>query len=180
VWSHSSWTPNPSKSSPCTLEELRRNSTLVNAIRLIPAIFWVAILAPRSLRPFLACKPSMPIPRLPTHLPIHSFTMQRSLTSTVFIDLGRYSHAPILLENFEPLQKKTPPLLSLYLQTISGIYRSGSTLSNSHFLKRLGDGSCHNYSLHRQPQLWYQEFPHGFFLGSILTTSFIVWSAGIH
>ena len=43
------------KSSPCTLEKLRRNSALVNAIRLIPAIFWVAILAPRSLRRFLAC-----------------------------------------------------------------------------------------------------------------------------
>ncbi|PMD67296.1 uncharacterized protein K444DRAFT_11659 [Hyaloscypha bicolor E] len=93
------------KSSPCTLERLRRNSTLVNAIRLIPAIFWVAVLAPRSLRRFLACKPSVPTPRLPTHLPIHSCTMQHSLASTLFLDLGRYSQAPILWENFEPLQK---------------------------------------------------------------------------
>lgn len=163
------------KSSPCTLERLRRNSTLVNAIRLIPAIFWVAVLAPRSLRRFLACKPSMPIPpasNTSANTLLHNATQpclniisrSRSLQSSSY-SLGEFRTSP------KTLCRSTCKLFR-------GIYRSGYTLSMFHFLKRLGDGSCHNYSLLRQPQLWHQEFPRGFFLGSILITPFIVWSAG--
>jgi hypothetical protein len=123
------------KSSPCTLEKLRRNSALVNAIRLIPAIFWVAILAPRSRRRFLACKPSRPIPQLPTHLPIHSCTMQCSLASIVFLDLARYSHTPILLENFDPLQKPFVTALANYFGDIS----FGFHIGHFPFPQRLGD-----------------------------------------
>jgi peptidoglycan/LPS O-acetylase OafA/YrhL len=49
--------------------------------------------------------------------------MQCSLASIVFLDLGRYSHAPILLENFDPLQKPFVTALANYFGDISfGFY----------------------------------------------------------
>jgi peptidoglycan/LPS O-acetylase OafA/YrhL len=165
------------KTSPYTLEKLCKNSALASTIRLILAIFWVAILA---LALFIGSWPANLACQSPGFQHICSYTPSQYSTGVAQQYFWIFVAAILLLlslENFEPLQQPFVTPLANYFGEISfGLY-----IVHFPFLQTIGRWVIvTTIRSTGNPTFGYQEFPRGFFLGGVLITPFIIWLADIH